>query len=69
MQQALMSLTSDVASYDLPCLNIKIPEKLLGRRMLEREAGPICSELEQTPAYLLDSKDTEFYWNEEFQYP
>ena len=58
MEQTLVLLTSNAPSYDLPCLNIEIPEKQLGRRILGKEASPICDELEQTLTYMLKSQDT-----------
>ena len=55
-------------SYDLPVLNVKILGKLQSRRILDKEAGLICSELKQALAYILNSQDIEFYRNkQEFQ--
>ena len=53
-----MLLTSVVSSDDLPGLNIKIPEEPLSRRKLDKEAGSVYDELEQTLTYMLSSQDT-----------
>ena len=57
MEQALMLLTSDIPSYFLPGLNMKIPEK------------PLRKELKQILKYILQNDDTMFHRNEvEFQW-
>ena len=45
IEQALMLLTSDIPSYDLPLLNVKIPEKPLSRRLMDKDTGPIYDQL------------------------
>ena len=51
MEQALMLLTSDVPSYDLPGLHVKIPNQTQSRKILERDTGPIYGELKQSYIY------------------
>ena len=48
MEQGLRLLTCDVPSYDLPGLNVKIPEKPLSRKVLMKDISPINSKLKQT---------------------
>ena len=43
IEQSLMSLSCDIASYDFPDLTFKILDKLLSRRKLDKKTGPIYS--------------------------
>ena len=47
----------------------QIPEKLLSRRILDKEAGLIYNDFKQTLTYMLDNQDTDFYrYKCEFQW-
>ena len=63
MDQVQMLLTSAILTYDLPCLNIKAPEKILNRRILDKESGPIYGSLTNIDAHV-KNHDTEFYRKE-----
>ena len=65
MEQALMLLTSDVPSYNSPCLNVKVPDKPFRRWILDKDTSPMYSEHKQTLTYMSQNDDTEFYRNEE----
>ena len=60
IQQALILLTSNSPLYDLPGLDVKIPEKSLTRRILDKKMGQINDELEQILTYSLQNDYTEF---------
>ena len=73
MEQALMLMTSNIPSYNLPGLNVKIPDKSLSRRKLEKDTGPIYCKPEQTLTYMSQHEFTELYRSiyrskEEFQW-
>ena len=57
MEQTLTLLTFSIPSFDLPGPNVKIPEKLLRRRILDKNMGPIYSELKYTLACSLPHHD------------
>ena len=59
IEQALKLLMSDIPSYYLPGLNVKIPEKPLNSQMLEMDSGPVHGEFKQTLTYMLKSTDTD----------
>ena len=61
----MMILTSDIPSHDLPCLNVKFPDRPLGRCILDKDSGSNYGELEQTLINILDSHRTEFNRKEE----
>ena len=65
MEKALMFLTSDMPSYNLPDLNVKIPDKLLSRRILDEDTGLIYGKLQHTLTYMLQNHDTQFYKKED----
>ena len=60
-----MLLTSCIPSYDLPGLNVKISEKTLRRRILNKKKSPIYNDLEQMLTYMLQNDNIRFYRNEE----
>ena len=65
MVQALMLLTSDILSYQYTGINIKILDKPLSRKFLDKDMGPIYCEPEQTLAYMIQDDDTKLHRNEE----
>ena len=60
-----MFVTSDIPSYSLPVLNVKIPEKPISRRILQKESGSIYCELKEALTYILKNHATGFYRNED----
>ena len=60
-----MFLTSDIPSYDLPGLGVKILDNPQNRRILDEDTGTIYDELEQTLKYMLQNPHTKLYRNEE----
>ena len=59
VEPALMLLTPDILSYNLPGLNIKNQDKPWSRRILDKDTSQICDELEQTLTYMLQKW---WYW-------
>ena len=55
-----MLLTSDNPSYNLPGLNIKIPEKPLNRQKLDKDSRLFYGVLKQTLTHMLDIQDIKF---------
>ena len=69
IEQGLMLLASNIPSYYLPDLNVKMPDMPLSRRILKEVKDLIYCELKHTLAYMLQHDDTDFYRNkEEFQW-
>ena len=68
VEQMLMLLTSNIPLYDLLGLNVKVSNKPLSSNIWDKDSGSTYSELEQTLKYMLETQDTEFYRNEEFQW-
>ena len=62
VEQIQMSLTSDMPSYDLPEINVTVPNRPLSRFIIYKDSHPIYSEWTQT--YMLENQDTELYRNE-----
>ena len=60
-----MLLTSEIPSYDLLCINVKIPEKPLSRQIQDKYSNPIYDAFVQTLRYTLNSIDIRFCGNEE----
>ena len=65
IEQLLTLLTSNIPSYNLSGLNVKIPDKPFNTQTLDKEYGPINSALEQTETHLLESQGMDFYRNQE----
>ena len=65
MDQTLMLLTLNIPLYSLPGLNVRMPDKPLTIRLLDKDTGPIYGEVKQKLTHTLKNNDTEFYGNEE----
>ena len=64
MGQALRGLPSHIPSPNLLDMNVKIPEKQLSRRILDKKTGPIYGELKRALSYMLQNDDTKSNRNE-----
>ena len=64
----LALLTLAMPSYGLPGLNVKIPDLPPSSHILDRDSGPIYSELEKTLTFMLKNPETDFCYNEEEYY-
>ena len=52
-----MLLTSDFPSYELPGLDVKIPDRLLSRCMLDSGSGLMYGKLKQTVTFMLENQE------------
>ena len=65
MEKTLMLLTSDIPLYDLQYLNVKMSNKPLTRRILDKDMSSIYGELELSLSYKLKNmipSSTEMKW-------
>ena len=60
----LMSLTSDIPSYEIPGVNVKIPDRQLSRHIFDKDFGSMYGEPEQTVTCMLKNQDTKGYRKE-----
>ena len=56
----LTLLTSDIPSYDLLGVNIKILDKLLQSHILDKDSGSRYTDPVQSLTYMLDNQETDF---------
>ena len=60
VEQMLILLTSDIPLYNLPHLDVKIPNRPLNRPKLDKDFGLIYFEPGETLTYMLEIQEAKF---------